>query len=214
MKRTLLLLPALLLLCSTTLTFASDDDDDARHRGKDLPISTGMRLISPAPGAPRSTNSLPMTMAVSPDKKWIAILNAGYGTKQSGYKQSIAILNSETDELRDFPDGRLEQKAKQSYFVGLAWSNDGTHLYASVGSLTDPDGTKKGSTGNGIAVYAFMNGEVTPERFIKIPMVTAIAGKRITKVDESWPDGKAACYPAGLAVPSTQFVKHERIVVA
>src|SRR5690349_10943833 len=133
MKRTVLLI-LLVLLCLTPLTRADDDDD--RGSRKEILISTGKRLITPAPGGPRSTNSLPMTMALSPDKKWIAILNAGYGTKQSGYKQSIAIINTDTDTLSDFPDDRLGNKAKQSYFVGLAWSANGRHLYASMGSIT------------------------------------------------------------------------------
>src|SRR3954452_1318442 len=213
MKRILLTVIALFLLSSTLLAFNHDDDDDAQSR-KEIPISTGKRLITPVPGAPRSTNSLPMTIAVSPNKKWMAILNAGYGTKESGYKQSIAILNTETDELRDFPDDRLGQKAKQSYFVGLAWSNDGEHIYASIASISDPEGVEKGSTGNGIAVYTFRDGTVTPERFMKIPMQSAPPGRRATKVDKAWPAGKTACYPAGIAVPSTQFVKQERIIVA
>jgi DNA-binding beta-propeller fold protein YncE len=205
MKRTLPALLALLLLACTAMA-AIDDDGDRPAAKKDQNISTGMRLITPAPGAPRSTNSLPMTMALSPDKHWLAILNAGYGTKESGYKQSIAILNTDTDSLHDFPDDRLGNKAKQSYFVGLAWSNDGHHLYASIASLTDPEAKQKNSTGNGIAVYAFANGTLTPDRFIRIPLQPAPAGKRITKVDKSWPDAKSACYPAGLAVPSAQTV--------
>jgi hypothetical protein len=214
MKRTLLLSWVLLLLFVAVHALAASDDDDDKRNGKEINISTGKRLITPAPGAPRSTNSLPMTMALSPDQKWLAILNAGYGTKESGYKQSIAVLNTETDELRDFPDDRLGQKSNQSYFVGLAWSTDGRHIYASIASLTDPEVKAKGSTGNGIAVYAFGNGTLTTERFIPIGLQAAPPGKQVTQVDDSWPRGKAACYPAGIAVPSTRVVKHERIVVA
>jgi len=46
--------------------------------------------------------------------------------------------------------------------------DDGKHLYASMGSITDPIGEKASSTGNGIAVYKFSEGQVSPERFIKI----------------------------------------------
>ena len=37
--------------------------------------------------------------------------------------------------------------------------------------MTDPEGKKPGSTGNGIAVYRFANGTLTPDRFLKLPLV-------------------------------------------
>ena len=94
-------------------------------------------------------------MAVSPDGRYAAILNDGYGTQQNQAHQSIAILDLSTNQLTDFPEDRLPEEAHQSYFVGLAFSSDGNHLYASIGSITDPTGEKAGDTGNGIAVYSF-----------------------------------------------------------
>src|SRR5258707_13523514 len=58
--------------------------------------------------------------------------------------------------------------AKQAYFLGLAFSVNGKHLFTSMASLTDPLGKEKGSSGNGIAVYGFENGAVTPERFLPL----------------------------------------------
>src|ERR1035438_5780108 len=79
----------------------------------DLP--TSKQLIGETPGHPRRLNSLPMTMAVSPDGRYVATVNAGYGTYESQYKQSIAVLDTQTGALADFPDARtLPQIAKQT----------------------------------------------------------------------------------------------------
>jgi hypothetical protein len=101
------------------------------------------RLLATVPGRPRPTNSLPSAAAVSPDQRYVALLNAGYGTYDSEERQSIAIFDRQSNQLTDFPDERLGQKAKQSYFLGLAFSRDGRQLYASMSSLTDPLGKGK-----------------------------------------------------------------------
>ena len=101
-------------------------------------------------------------MAIDPSGHYVAILNNGYGTEESGFQQSIAVLDLETNQLRDFPDSRFPVNARQTYFLGLAFSIDGTRLYVSVGSFTDPAGEHPGDLGNGIAVYGFQNGVVTP----------------------------------------------------
>src|SRR5579871_5393549 len=115
---------------------------------RDLP--TSKELIEPVPGGPQRLNSLPMTMATSPDGRYVVTVNAGYGTYESRYMQSLAVLDTQKGTLTDFPDDRtLAREAKQTLFSGLAFSRDGRHLYASMGSLTDPEGTAKGNTGSG-----------------------------------------------------------------
>src|ERR1035438_4405953 len=80
-----------------------------------IDLSTSKQLIGETPGHPRRLNSLPMTMAVSPDGRYVATVNAGYGTYESQYKQSIAVLDTQTGALADFPDARtLPQIAKQT----------------------------------------------------------------------------------------------------
>ena len=106
------------------------------------------------------------------------LLNNGYGSAESNYQQSIAVLDLATNQLRDFPDARLAPHARQSYFVGLAWSSDGNELYASMASLTDPEGKKPSSTGNGIAVYRFSGGALTADRFLKLPLVPIAHGRK------------------------------------
>src|SRR5215475_2981275 len=74
---------------------------------KEIPLPTSKQLQEPVPGSPHHTNSLPVTMALSPDGKYLALLNSGYGSAESKYQQSIAILDLATNQLRDFPDSRL-----------------------------------------------------------------------------------------------------------
>ena len=157
-------------------------------------------------------NSFPVTIALSPDGRFAALLHAGFGTQQSRGCQSISVLNFATQKLSDFPDDRLCEGARQSYFVGLAFSADGKHLYASLGSITDPTGEKPGDTGNAIAVFGFREGTVTPERLIKIAPTKLAAGKWVAKGLFKTPKGTAIPYPAGIAV--VPGGKTERLLVA
>ena len=174
-------------------------------------LPTTKVLTTPAPGRLGSTNSFPITMVVSPDGHYAAVLNDGYGTQETLARQSVAVLNLETNKLTDYPDRRLGDDAHQSYYVGLAFSSDGKHLYASVGSLTDPVGAKPGNTGNGIAVYSFVGGKVSPEKFIAIPLQPLSTGKNLA-VGLAAPAGKAIPYPAGLAVISDNG--HDKLLIA
>jgi DNA-binding beta-propeller fold protein YncE len=168
---------------------------------RDLP--TSKEWIGPIPGAPERLNSLPMSMAVSPDGRYVVTVNAGYGTYESHYEQSLAVLDRETGELTDVPDARtLARKAKQTLYSGLAFSGDGTHVYVSMDSLTDPEGKGKDATGSGIAVYGFAQGKLKPERFIKLPMQQLALGHVTRLVGER--DGTIGVpYPAALAVVET-----------
>jgi DNA-binding beta-propeller fold protein YncE len=179
-----------------------------------ISLPTSKTLTVPSPGRIGSTNSFPATIALSPDGCYAALLNDGYGTQESMATQSISILDLKTNQLADFPDKRLseEERVHQSYFLGLVFGSDGKHLYASMGSITDPTGEKPGNTGNGIAVYSFMNGKVAPERFIAIEPQPLGLGKKVAIALQKTPPGTAISYPAGLAlVPSG---RHDRLLVA
>jgi DNA-binding beta-propeller fold protein YncE len=174
-------------------------------------LPTSKQLTIPSPGKIGSTNSFPGTMVLSPDGHYAALLNYGYGTQETMAHQSISVLNFETNKIADFPDARLSDTAHQSYFIGLAFSSDGKHLYASIGSLTDPTGERKGDLGNGIAVYSFSAGKVAPERFIAIPLQPLAAGKTLA-VGLSAPPHKAIPYPAGIAVIADGG--HDKLLIA
>ncbi len=169
----------------------------AQNREVPLPSS---KVLMPVPGGPQPTNSLPTAVALSPDGKYLAILNNGYGTAESKFQQSIALLDLASNKLRDFPDPRLALHARQTYFLGLAWSSDGASLYTSMGSITDPEGKNAGDTGNGIAVYSLQNGTLVAQRFLKLPRAPLGRGQKFTYNPKSVAPGYANPYPAGLAV--------------
>ena len=62
-------------------------------------LPTSKQLVEPVPGEPQRLNSLPMTAAISPDGRYLAVVNAGYGTYQSRFQQSIAVLDLKTGKL-------------------------------------------------------------------------------------------------------------------
>lgn len=168
-------------------------------------LPTSKAVTTPVPGFIARTNSYPATIALSPDGRYAALLNQGYGTEESGIRQSIAVLNLSDNHLRDFPDSRLrgdEKSTIQSYFIGLAFSQDGKHLYASMGSATQ----------NGIAVYTFAAGEITPERFIAIPVQRVFRGKKVTFGLSNVPSGTAPAYPAGFVVLGSD--KGDQLLIA
>ena len=163
----------------------------------DLP--TSKQLIGEIPGHPQRLNSLPMSIAVSPDGRYVVTVNAGYGTVESKYEQSLAVLDTQTGALEDFPDDRTIVNAKQTLYSGLAFSRDGSHLYASMGSLTAPEGDGKGATGNAVVVYSFNAGKIAPERLIPLPLQQLAPGKK-TKVRGNGESDKGVPYPAAIAL--------------
>ena len=165
-----------------------------------IPLSTSKKLTTPVPGRIGSTNSFPATIAISPNGRYAALLNDGYGTQETLGTQSIAVLDLKANRLTDYPDKRFGENAHQSYFLGLVFGSDGKHLYASVGSITDPSGEKEGDTGNGIAVYKFHGGKVEAERFIPIAPQAVGAQKKVSLELRKTAAGTAIPYPAGMAL--------------
>ncbi len=175
-----------------------------------LPTSKSLRA---APGKVGSLNSFPATIALSPDGRYAAMLHAGYGTQKTRGCQSISVFDFNDGKLADFPDDRLCEDARQSYFLGLVFSADGKHLYASLGSITDPAGTKPGDTGNAVAVYGFQGGKINRERLIKIPPQKLAPGKWVAGGVFKTEKGTALPYPAGLALVPGR-TSDDRLLVA
>src|ERR1700693_3390328 len=165
------------------------------------------KVLGDVPGHPQRTNNFPTAIALSPDGRYAVLLHSGYGAYTSGEKQSISVLDLQTNSLRDFPEDRLGSDARQTYFLGLAFSRDGQHLYASMASLTDPLGKQKGSTGNGIAIYRFSDGKVDSEGFLPLALRSKIPAGKVRR--EEYRD---VTYPAGLCVGLSGG--EERILVA
>jgi hypothetical protein len=77
---------------------------------------------------------------------------------------------------------------------------------------TDPTGKNRGDTGNGIALYGFAQGKVSPERFIPIAPQKLGAGKRVPIGLFKLPKGEAIPYPAGIAI--IQNAASDQLLVA
>lgn len=187
---------------------------ESKLGGSSVPLPTSKMLTTPTPGRIGDTNSFPATIAISPDGRYAALLNDGYGTQETLATQSIAVLDLKTNRISDYPDKRFGEDAHQSYFLGLVFGSDGKHLYASVGSLTDPTGKKPADTGNGIAVYSFVDGKVARERFIAIAPQALASGKKVAVALNKTPPGTAIPYPAGLALVSDGDNNRDRLLVA
>jgi DNA-binding beta-propeller fold protein YncE len=174
-------------------------------------LPSSKQLVEPVPGHPQRLNSLPMSMAVSPDGRYVVTVNAGYGTYESHYEQSLAVLDTQSGGVADFPDARTFIDAKQTLYSGLAFSRDGAHIYASMGSETNPVGDGKDATGSGIAIYSFADGRIAPERMIHLPLVELPPGRTTRLIGEKDGD-KGVPFPAAIAVigPAGQ----ERLLVA
>ncbi len=159
---------------------------------KNLPSGHSLGTV---PGEPRQTNNLPTVLAVSPDRHYLAVLNNGYGAYTSDQRQSVAIVDLSTNQLTDFPEPLMASGAAQTFFHGMAFSSDGRHLYASVGSMTDPLGEKKGNSGNGILIYNFGGGKITAGSFLKMPPRLVAGKKRLQRSDM-----QNVTFPSGLCV--------------
>src|ERR1700761_2805404 len=179
--------------------------------GTSIDLPTSKQIVRPVPGSPQRLNSLPMSMAISPDGRYVVTVNAGYGTYESNYMQSLAVMDTQTGVVADFPDDRTAVKAKQTLYSGLAFSHDGKHVYASMGSETDPLGTGKNDTGNGVVVYGFSDGKISRERMLKIPLQQLAAGRRTMLVGSVEGD-KGVPFPAAIAVVGSAGA--EKILVA
>jgi DNA-binding beta-propeller fold protein YncE len=199
-----LLIPVVLCLLNQ-ITYAQQGTGAA---SADLP--TSKQLFLPVPGNPQRLNSLPMSLAPSPDGRWVVSLNAGYGTLESGYAQSLAVMDVRSGQVRDFPEARAGAAAAQTFFSGLAFSADGTKVYASLASSSAPVGDGGKKTGDGIVVYGFANGVLTSQDFLKLPLVKLASGRH-TGYQTSGDETTGIPYPAAIAVvPGPK----ERLLVA
>ena len=176
-----------------------------------LDLPTSKQIVGVTPGHPQRLNSLPVSMAVSPGGRYVVSVNAGFGTFESNYDQSLAVLDTQTGALTDFPETRTPIHAPQTLYSGVAFSRDGARIYASLASLTDPEGKGKQSTGSGIAIYSFKDGKIAPARILPLPVVQ-LSGNRRTLLAGDKPGTRGVPYPAALAV--VDVAGKEKLLVA
>jgi len=112
------------VVCATC--FAADEDRVTRHAGPDADGKTGVTpmnwTLDPA-GKQIKVGDFPFGAALAPDGKRLAVTNNGLGL------QSISMIDTESLEVVE----TVLVRRPQSLFMGLAWSADGSRLYASGG---------------------------------------------------------------------------------
>ena len=167
--------------------------------GGTIDLPTSKQIHGVIPGNPQMLTSLPVSLAVSPEGRYVVSVNGGYGSYESQYLQSLAVLDTQTGKLVDSPDDRTKGSAAQILFSGLAFSADGKTLYGSIASQTDPEGKKDGSTGSGIQVYGFNAGVLTRQRVLKIPLQPLAPG-HTTKILGKEDGTLGLPYPAAIAL--------------
>ena len=106
------------VLFLSILVFAANAQEKTNLASRII-LPTGWAL-SPA-GKSLPLGDLPLNMAISKSKKWMAVTNNGQS------KQSIQLINTQTDKIED---NIIVDKA----WLGLTFSNDEKYLYASGGN--------------------------------------------------------------------------------
>jgi len=141
MKPSRLLICSFLVLafwsCKTANQTASESVVYKTLSAKRVQLSNGWSL-TPAGTSPLNLDDLPLNMVISPSKKYIAITNNGQST------QSVMLIDAQTHQL-------LDKATPPKLFVGLAFSADEKHLFAS------------GGHDNRINVYAIENNKLKAE---------------------------------------------------
>ena len=179
-----------------------------------ISLPTSKNLTIPAPGRIGSTNSFPATIAISPDGRYAALLNNGFGTQETMAMQSIAVLDLKTNQLIRLSRQAFRRGSAPELLPRLSLRlRRQTSLSLRSVPITDATGQKPPDTGNGIAVYNFTDGKVVPERFIAIEPQALAPGKKVAIALRKTPPGTAIPYPAGLALVSARG-GHDRLLVA
>ena len=113
--------------------------------------------VTPA-GQQTELGEKPFGSALSPDGKYLAISNDGTRT------QSLSLLDTASAAVVQ----RLDYSSPQALFVGLAWSPDGSKLYAAAG------GNDK------VRVYTRDGGQLTEQAPITLPKGSFPSGLAVT----------------------------------
>jgi hypothetical protein len=87
---------------------------------KPINLPSGKVLLAPAAGDLQTgVGSFPMAIALSPNHRYLAILDGGFGRPEHQLQQGIGVLDLATNKITFHPDARLGNKARQTYFLVL-----------------------------------------------------------------------------------------------
>jgi hypothetical protein len=161
----------------------------------DLP--TSKQLIGEIPGPSVALNSLPMTMAVSPDRRFVVTVNAGLWDTSSRTISSRWLCWTRRRRVEDFPDARTLIGASQTLYSGLAFSRDGRHSMPAWAPSPRRKATAR-KTGSGVVVYSFRAGK-SRRSADSAASAAACAGQK-TKLIGGVEGDKGVPFPAAMAV--------------
>ena len=91
-----------LVITFAVFTALAAAQEPASSPAPSIHLPTSKKLTPPSPGRIGSTNSFPATIAISPDGRYAALLNDGYGTQETDVTQSIAVLDLKKNRITDF----------------------------------------------------------------------------------------------------------------
>jgi DNA-binding beta-propeller fold protein YncE len=162
---------ALLLLCFGCVCDTSLLSQSASWQPVLLP--SGKILYEPPAGTFLSDlNAFPINSAVSPNGRYVAFLNNGFGHPSSGFRKSIAIYDHANGQLSDTqePGTGLNFNGPANIsttYYGIAFSSSGSRLYVSIAS-TKKDPKLGDRTQNGIRIYRVGDRGLAPDGVIQI----------------------------------------------
>ena len=88
---------------------------------RSIPLPTSKTLTVPSPGRIGNTNSFPATIVLSPDGRYAALLNDGYGTQETLAHQSIAVLDLKNNSSRRLSRRAAERRVVPELFSGAGF---------------------------------------------------------------------------------------------
>lgn len=138
-----------------------------------VPLPSGKILKEPPAGTFLSDlNAFPINSAMSPNGRYIAFLNNGFGHPSSGFLKSIAIYDCVTGQLSDTPEPGTGLNFNgptgiSTVYYGIAFSSNGSRLYVSIAS-TKNDSRMGDRTQNGIRIYRVSDRGLAPDGAIQI----------------------------------------------
>jgi YVTN family beta-propeller protein len=124
-------------------------------------------FVSPA-GTQTQLGERPFGIALSPDERFLAVTNDGVGT------QSAMVVDRASSKVIQ----EIDYTGPDGVYVGIAYSPDGSKLYASAGGTVF---TQNGVSYNGVRVYDVdpATGMLTETDPLLIPMPIGTTGKAI-----------------------------------
>ena len=164
-------LTAILLLCLGVIFESSLLSQGGSWKPVLLP--SGKILVEPPAGAFLSDlNAFPINSAVSPNGRYVAFLNNGFGHPSSGFRKSIAIYDRANGQLSDTPEPGTGLNFDgptniSTIYYGIAFGSGGSRLYVSIAS-TKRDPKLGDRTQNGIRMYRVSDRGLAPDGVIQI----------------------------------------------